>query len=58
MRLEHLFEISVSIRPMISAGMTSAGERIIADVDGGTFEGPKLLGLAAGADGRQEFFFE
>ncbi len=52
MRLEHLFEFSVSIKPIVSAGMTTAGERLIADLDGGTFEGPKLKGKvrASGAD--------
>jgi len=52
MRLEHLFEISVTIKPMVSAGKSAAGERIIADLDGGTFEGPKLKGTvrASGAD--------
>ena len=52
MHLEHLFEFSVTIKPLLSAGMTTAGERVIADLDGGTFEGPKLKGKvrASGAD--------
>ena len=52
MRLEHLFEFSVAIKPIVSAGMTTAGERLIADLDGGAFDGPKLKGKvrASGAD--------
>ena len=52
MQLEHLLEFSVNLKPIISAGATTAGERIIADLDGGTFEGPKLKGnvRASGAD--------
>ena len=52
MRLEHLFEFSVATKPIVSAGMTTAGERLVADLGGGTFEGPKLKGKvrASGAD--------
>ena len=32
MRLEHLFEIFVDIKPILSVGMTNAGERLVADI--------------------------
>lgn len=52
MRLEHLFEFSVGVKAPAVAGATAFGERIIADLTGGTFEGPKLKGKvrASGAD--------
>ena len=52
MRLEHLLEFSVATKPIVSAGMTTAGERLVADLGGGTFGGPKLKGKvrASGAD--------
>ena len=52
MRLEHLFEIFIDIKPILSVGMTTAGERVVADLTGGHFEGEKLNGTvrASGAD--------
>ena len=52
MHLEPLLEININIKPIISAGMTTAGERLVADLAGGTFDGPKLTGTvrASGAD--------
>jgi hypothetical protein len=52
MRLEHLFEFSVGVKAPAEAGATPTGTRIIADLTGGTFEGPKLKGTvrASGAD--------
>ena len=52
MRLEHLFEFSVGVKDAAEAGATPIGTRLIADLTGGTFEGPKMKGTvrASGAD--------
>ncbi len=52
MRLEPLFELTASLLNPVSAGPAPLGERIIADLTGGTFEGPKMKGTvrASGAD--------
>ncbi|HIF09512.1 MAG TPA: DUF3237 domain-containing protein [Sneathiellales bacterium] len=52
MKLEHLFEFSVGVKKPAIAGATPTGQRMIADLTGGTFEGPKLKGTvrASGAD--------
>jgi hypothetical protein len=52
MHLEYLLEFSVEFETAISIGEGPLGERIIADLTGGSFEGPKLKGKlrASGAD--------
>ena len=52
MKLEHLLEFSTGFKDPVSVGGGPLGERIIADLTGGSFEGPKLKGKvrASGAD--------
>jgi hypothetical protein len=52
MRLEPLFNFTVEFETAISIGAGPQGERLIADLTGGTFSGPKLNGKlrASGAD--------
>ncbi len=52
MRLDPLFELSATFRTPVDVGATPIGGRIIADLTGGTFEGPKMKGTvrASGAD--------
>ncbi len=52
MRLEFLLEFSTGFTTPITTGQTPVGERLIADLTGGRFEGPKLKGnvRASGAD--------
>ena len=52
MRLEYMFEFTTGFKTPVSAGQGPLGERIVADLTGGTFEGPKLKGTvrASGAD--------
>ena len=52
MKLDFLFEFSVGVKPAAAAGRTPLGDRLIADLTGGSFEGPKMKGTvrASGAD--------
>jgi hypothetical protein len=52
MRLEHLFDWTSEFKTPISVGQGPLGGRIIADIKGGHFKGPRLSGkvLSSGAD--------
>jgi len=52
MRLEPLFELTATFKTPVSVGAAPQGERIIADLTGGSFKGEKLKGTvrASGAD--------
>ena len=52
MRLEYLCDYTATLKPGISAGKGPLGERLIVDVTGGEFKGPRLSGRvrASGAD--------
>lgn len=52
MRLDFLFEFVANLGSTAQAGQGPLGRRLIADVIGGSFEGPKLKGKvrASGAD--------
>ena len=45
-RTEFLFEVTFDVPTSVYLGRTPLGKRYIADVTGGTFEGPKLRGKA------------
>jgi hypothetical protein len=49
---EFLFEIKIQVAPIMEMGQTPFGQRRIAVLQGGTFEGPRLKGevLASGGD--------
>lgn len=51
-RTEHLFNISITVDPLQMLGATQYGERRIASITGGVFEGKKLKGtvLPGGGD--------
>ena len=53
MRLEFLCEYTATLKPAISAGKGPLGERLIVDLTGGEFKGPRLSGRvrASGAMG-------
>ncbi len=52
MKLEHLIDCHLDLKPIVSVGSGPYGTRMIADVVGGSAEGPRLRGsyLASGAD--------
>lgn len=52
MKLEYLMTYKADLKPPQSVGKAQFGSRIIYDVTGGTFEGPKLKGkvLPSGGD--------
>ncbi len=51
-RTEHLFTITITVDPLQMLGATPFGERRIAKITGGSFEGARLKGaiLAGGGD--------
>lgn len=51
-KTEFLFKIVLDVPPILDLGVTPYGTRRIAQIKGGTFEGPKLNGtvLAGGGD--------
>jgi hypothetical protein len=61
MKLEHLFTYHANLGASLEVGAGAFGHRVIVEVDGGAFEGPRLKGtirkagcadwLAVGADG-------
>jgi hypothetical protein len=48
----HLFSVSLNVKEIQNLGKTPLGERRVAVVEGGTFEGPKLKGtiMRGGSD--------
>jgi len=52
MKLELLMEYHADLKPGVDVGPGPFGQRLIVDVTGGSFEGPKLRGriLASGGD--------
>ncbi len=52
METEHLFDVTITIGEQLSLRGTPDGDRVIAYIAGGQFEGPKLRGevLAGGGD--------
>lgn len=52
MKLEHLIDCHIDLKPIVSVGLGPYGTRMIADVVGGKAEGARLRGsyLASGAD--------
>ena len=52
MKLEHLVTYHADLKPAVVVGPGPNGNRVIVDVVGGTFEGPRLRGtiLPSGAD--------
>jgi Protein of unknown function (DUF3237) len=44
----HLFSISLKVHEIQNLGQTPLGNRRVAVVEGGSFEGPKLKGTAEG----------
>ena len=43
MHLEHLFDWTAQFKTPVSVGSGPLGERIIADIQGGTFKGPLTI---------------
>ena len=52
MKLEHLLTYRAELKPAVSIGQGPHGLRLVYDVTGGTFEGPRLRGtlLPSGGD--------
>jgi len=52
MKLVHLMDCHIDLKPLVNVGRGPYGTRMIADVVGGSVEGPRLRGsyLASGAD--------
>lgn len=52
LQFEHLFDLSIEVAGLTLIGQTFNGHRLIADVAGGTVEGPRLKGTVLnGASG-------
>ncbi|ANK80798.1 MAG: hypothetical protein TEF_08290 [Rhizobiales bacterium NRL2] len=52
LQFEHLFDLSIDVAGLTLIGQTFNGYRLIADVGGGTVEGPRLKGtVLTGASG-------
>ncbi|PJK28781.1 DUF3237 domain-containing protein [Minwuia thermotolerans] len=52
LQFEHLFDLSIDVAGLTLIGQTFNGHRLIADVGGGTVEGPRLKGtVLTGASG-------